>query len=120
MKFRISFTYTLIALSVIGFMVRLPRVFSHYDKELHALFYFLAAGILNMLFSELKLMRHILIFAGLFIFGIGIELVQHYSNRLLHSRIHGHFDPDDVFSNFIEQSIFSLSFAMLYFFKRKQ
>lgn len=47
MKQRLSFTYTLTALSVIGFMVRLPKVFSPYDKELHSLFYFLAAGILN-------------------------------------------------------------------------
>mgnify|MGYP003667583676 CR=1 len=48
MKLKLSFTFTLIALSIIGFMVRLPSVFSHYDKELHFLFYFLAAGILTL------------------------------------------------------------------------
>lgn len=120
MKQRLSFTYTLTALSVIGFMVRLPKVFSPYDKELHSLFYFLAAGILNMLFSEWKLSLHILIFVGLFVFGIVIELAQHYSNRLFHSRLHGNFDPEDVFFNFLGQFLFSLSFAMLYFCKRKQ
>ena len=120
MKLKQLFTYTFIALSSIGFMVRLPKVFSHYDKELHFMFYFFAAGILNMLFSEWKLSRHILIFLGLFIFGIGIELAQHYSNRFSHSRIHGHFDPEDVFFNFVGQLLFSLSFAMLYCCKRKQ
>jgi hypothetical protein len=53
-------------------------------------------------------------------FGIGIELAQHFSNRLLHSRIHGNFDPEDVFFNFEGQSLFSLSFALQYFCKRKQ
>jgi hypothetical protein len=73
-----------------------------------------------MLFSEWKLSRHIFIFVGLFMFGIGIELAQHFSNRLLHSRIHGNFDPEDVFFNFEGQSLFSLSFALQYFCKRKQ
>ena len=59
MKLKLPFTFTLIALSIIGFMLRLPSVFSHYDKE-------------------------------------------------------------NVFFNFMGQSLFSLSFAMLYFCKRKQ
>jgi hypothetical protein len=120
MNLKIPFTYTLIVLSVIGFMVRLPGVFRYYDKELHFLFYFIAAGILNMLFAEWKLSRHISIFAGLFIFGIGIELAQHFSNRLFHSRIHGHFDKEDMFFNFMGQSLFSLSYIILNFCKRKQ
>ena len=120
MKFKLPFTYTLIALSIIGYMLRLPRAFSHYDKELHSLFYFLAAGMLNMLFSEWKLSRHIYIFIGLFIFGVGIELAQHYSNRVFHSRLHGHFDPEDIFFNLLGQLLFSISFSMLYFCKRKQ
>jgi hypothetical protein len=120
MKLKLSFIYTLFALSIIGFMVKLPRVFSHFDKELHSMFYFFAAGILNIFFSDWKLSRHIFIFLGLFMFGIAIELAQHYSNRFFHSRIHGHFDPEDVFFNFIGQSLFSFSFAILCFFKCKQ
>ena len=119
MKLKLPFTFTLIALSIIGFMIRLPKVFSHHDKELHFLFYFLASGILNMLFSEWKLSRHTYIFVGLFMFGVGIELAQHFSNRLVHSRIHGNFDPEDVFFNLLGQCHFSLSFALLYFCKRK-
>lgn len=118
-KLKLTFTCMLFAVSIVGFMVQLPRVFSHYDKELHFLFYFLASGMLNMLFSEWKLSRHTYIFVGLFMFGVGIELAQDYSNRLLHRRIHGNFDPEDVFFNLLGQCHFSVSFAMLYFCKRK-
>lgn len=91
---------TIIALifSVIGFMIKLPSVFHHYDKELHAAFYFLAAGFLNILYSK-NLTTHILIFLILLGFGITIEYAQAYSNILLHKRIHGRFDIEDVKAN---------------------
>jgi hypothetical protein len=82
--------------SIVGFMVKLPSGFRHYDKELHAIFYFLAAGFLNVLFTNGKLTRHILIFFILFIFSISIEYAQEYSNHFLHARIHGRYDPEDV------------------------
>jgi hypothetical protein len=88
-----------LAASVIGFMVKLPSGFRHIDKELHAAFYFLAAGFLNVLFAGRKIGVHILVFIILFLFGIGIEYAQEYSNKLLHARIHGRFDPEDVQSN---------------------
>lgn len=88
-----------LAASVIGFMVKLPSGFRHIDKELHAAFYFLAAAFLNVLFAGRKIGVHILIFIILFLFGIGIEYAQEYSNKLLHVKIHGRFDPEDVQSN---------------------
>ncbi len=91
-------TILALILSVIGFMIKLPSVFHHYDKELHAAFYFLAAGFLNMLYGK-NLINHILIFFVLLGFGIAIEYAQAYSNILLHKRIHGRFDIEDVKAN---------------------
>ena len=83
-------------LSVVGFMMKLPSAFRHYDKELHAAFYFCAAAFLNVLFTNGKLTRHILIFVSLYVFSISIEYAQEYSNKLFHVRIHGRYDPEDV------------------------
>ena len=85
--------------AVIGFMIKLPSGFKHIDKELHAAFYFLAAAFLNFLFTNKKIGIHLLIFIILFLFGVSIEYAQEYSNKLLHTRIHGRFDPEDVKSN---------------------
>jgi hypothetical protein len=82
--------------SIVGFMVKLPSGFRHFDKELHATFYFLAAGFLNVLFTNGKFTRHILIFVLLYVFSISIEYAQEYSNRFFHVRIHGRYDPEDV------------------------
>ena len=82
--------------SIVGFMVKLPRGFRHYDKELHAAFYFMAAAFLNILFANGKFTRHILIFGLLLLFSVTIEYAQEYSNKLLRKRIHGRFDPEDV------------------------
>ena len=82
--------------SIVGFMIKLPSAFRHFDKELHTTFYFLAAGFLNILFTNGKFTRHILIFVILYIFSISIEHAQEYSNKLLHVRIHGRYDPEDV------------------------
>ena len=80
-------------------MIKLPSVFRHSDKELHAAFYFAAAGFLNILFTKKKVSVHILIFAILYLFGISIEYAQAYSNKVFHARIHGNYDPEDVKSN---------------------
>lgn len=66
------------------------------DKELHALFYFLAAAFLNILFAKRNLIVHLVIFGFLFVFGYCIEMAQEYSNKFFRSRIHGRFDPEDV------------------------
>ncbi len=81
---------------VIGFMLKLPSAFRPIDKEMHAAFYFLAAAFLNFLFVGTKLVRHVLIFVVLYLFGAGIEAAQEYSNRFFRKRIHGRFDPEDL------------------------
>ncbi|MBC7652239.1 MAG: hypothetical protein H7101_10865, partial [Deinococcales bacterium] len=42
---------------------------------------------------------HASIFIVLFVFGVCIEYAQEYSNKLLHKKIHGRFDIEDVQSN---------------------
>lgn len=82
--------------SVAGFLIKLPATFRHIDKEMHSLFYFLAAAFLNILFAKRNIIRHAVIFAGLYLFGMAIEYAQEYSNTFLHKRIHGRYDPEDI------------------------
>lgn len=93
---RILLLLFLTFLSIVGFIIRLPGVFSHFDKELHALFYFCASIVLTLMFSN----RWVIICFGLLIFGILIEYAQAFSNkisiRLIGKRIHGNFDIEDV------------------------
>jgi hypothetical protein len=96
---KIFFLLAFVAASVIGFMVKLPSAFRQIDKELHTLFYFLAAAFLNILFANRNLLWHMVLFIGLFLFGVAIEFAQEYSNTFLHRRIHGRFDIEDVKSN---------------------
>lgn len=96
---KILLVITSLIFATIGFMIKLPATFRHIDKEMHAAFYFLAAGFLNLLFTERKLSRHIIIFLTLFLFGVTIEFAQEYSNSFFHKRIHGRYDIEDVKSN---------------------
>ena len=101
-----------LTLSIVGFMIKLPAAFRHMDKELHALFYFLAAALLNVLFAGGKLIWHVIIFIALFLFGMAIEYGQDYSNRFFHRRIHGRFDPEDVQANLKGLIAFSLLWVL--------
>lgn len=85
-----------LGISVAGFLIKLPAAFRHIDKEMHSLFYFLAAAFLNILFANRNIIRHAVIFAGLYLFGMAIEYAQEYSNTFLHKRIHGRYDPEDI------------------------
>jgi hypothetical protein len=114
---KIILTIVCFVVALIGFMVKLPSVFRHYDKELHTLFYFLAAGFLNVLFADNKLFRHILIFAALYIMSVSIEYAQEYSNTLMHKTIHGRYDPEDVKANLKGLIAFS-ALWLVYFFGR--
>ena len=58
----------------------------------------MAAGFLNILYRK-NLSTHLLIFLILLGFGIAIEYAQELSNTLLHKRIHGRFDIEDVKAN---------------------
>ena len=115
-KRRIVVVLTL--LSIFGFMLKLPRVFHHYDKELHTAFYFLA----YLLFSYLFPKKWFLVFILLLFFGIGIELFQDFSNeislRLVGHRIHGRFDPEDVIANFYGLVYGAITFVILNRFRR--
>lgn len=86
-------------LAIFGFMTKLPSVFRHFDKELHALFYFFAAAFVNLLFANKKITIHLLIFGVLYLFGVAIEYAQEYSNKLFHKKIHGRYDIEDIQSN---------------------
>ncbi|HRI20077.1 MAG TPA: hypothetical protein PLA68_03965 [Panacibacter sp.] len=96
---KIVFIIVAFVVAIVGFMVRLPSAFSHFDKEMHSLFYFLAAAFLNALFAKRKLLIHVFIFGFLYLFGVGIEYAQQYSNTLLHKKIHGNADPEDMHAN---------------------
>jgi hypothetical protein len=106
---KIILSIFIVIISIIGFMVKLPSVFRHHDKELHFLFYFFAALFFNILYQR----KHLFIFSILLGFSIFIELFQSFSNRFFTNRIHGNFDIDDVFSNFYGLLCFSF-FYMLF------
>ena len=97
-----------LAVSVAGFLIKLPSTFRHVDKELHSLFYFSAAAFLNVLFANRKLVRHIIIFIILYLFGVAIEYAQEYSNKFLHKKIHGRYDIEDIQSNLKGLIVFSV------------
>jgi len=105
----------------IGFMWKLPPAFRSFDKELHAVFYFSAAAVLNIIFSVRNILAHILISCALYLAGIFIEYVQAYSNKFFNKRIHGRFDPEDVESNLKGLIIFSIIWmtatAMIYVYR---
>jgi catechol 2,3-dioxygenase-like lactoylglutathione lyase family enzyme len=94
--FKIVLAIVCILLSILGFMLKLPRVFREHDRAMHAGFYFLAAGFFNVLFAGRSIWRHGIIFALLFGFSVAIEHAQEYSNILLGRTIHGRYDPEDV------------------------
>jgi hypothetical protein len=96
---RLLIVFACFTIAIIGFMLKLPSAFRYIDKELHTAFYFLAAAFLNILFAKGKLIRHAVIFAALYFFGMAIEYGQAYSNRFFRNRIHGRYDPEDVQSN---------------------
>jgi hypothetical protein len=77
-------------------MVKLPAVFHHYDKELHAAFYFMAVIYFGLQFPK----KWLLVLFCLLIFGFGIELAQAFSNkisiRIIGKPIHGRFDIEDI------------------------
>jgi len=97
-----------LAISVSGFLIKLPSTFRHIDKELHSLFYFSAAAFLNVLFANRKLVRHIIIFIILYLFGVAIEYAQENSNKFLHKKIHGRYDIEDIQSNLKGLIVFSV------------
>jgi N-acetylglutamate synthase-like GNAT family acetyltransferase len=104
---KIFITLLLLAVAVCGFMIRLPEMFRHHDRQLHAAFYFVAAAFFTLLLAKRNIWAHLLIVASLAIFGIVIEHAQEYSNSFLHKQIHGRYDPEDVKYNLMGLAAFS-------------
>jgi hypothetical protein len=121
-KFLLAFVCT--GAAVLGFMLKLPAGFRHIDKELHSLFYFLAAAFFNLLFVQRNLLKHVLVFVLLYLFGAGIERAQEYSNRYFRARIHGRYDPEDVQANLNGLLAFSglwmIVVILLFLFRKKE
>jgi hypothetical protein len=110
------------SISVMGFMLKLPSAFRRYDKELHSLFYFVAAAFLNILIAQRKILIHLVIFGTLYLFGVCIELAQEYSNKFFNKRIHGRYDVEDVQSNLKGLIAFSalwFTWVVIYFIYKK-
>ena len=105
------FTICLFLCSVIGFMVSLPREFHNYDKQLHAFFYFAAAIVINFIYPK----KWVLITLSLLLFGIAIEFLQEFSNKIIGKKIHGNFDIQDVKFNTIGLVIGSVCFFIVLF-----
>lgn len=115
--------FVCMAAAIYGFMIKLPSGFRHIDKELHSLFYFLAAAFFNLLFVKRNLLKHVVVFVLLYLFGAGIELAQEYSNRFFRNRIHGRYDPEDVQANLTGLLAFSALWCVvvvLLLFKKEQ
>jgi hypothetical protein len=104
---KIFITILVMGCSLVGFMIRLPGVFRNHDRQMHAAFYFIAAAFFTLLYAGRNFWIHIVVLVLLATFGIGIEYAQEYSNHLLHKRIHGRFDPEDVKYNIMGLLAFS-------------
>jgi hypothetical protein len=108
LKFTLSqkliLTFFCFSLAIVGFMLKLPNVFRHHDKELHSMFFFSAALFLNVLFVK----RQLIIFFSLLLFGVAIEFAQGYSKIICPKLKHGNFDKEDIYSNLKGLILFSL------------
>ena len=111
-KSEMGLIMTVLILSFFGFMVKLPSVFRNHDRELHFLFYLLTTIFLYLNFGKNKMINHVIIFILLLIFGIGIEIMQELSNHILNEKIHGNFDPKDVFYNLLGLIVATLFWAV--------
>jgi hypothetical protein len=99
--YKIILISILAVFSIVGFMVKLPKILHHFDKELHMMFYFSATMIIAFFFPKKWMISSI----GLALFGIIIEFAQEFSNkisiRIIGKAIHGRFDVEDVKYNII-------------------
>jgi hypothetical protein len=111
-KIKIGLVIFCFIASVIGFLAKLPSAFRHIDKELHFIYYFLAAAFLNILFNVKNLFKHLLIAFILFLFGVMIEFAQENYNKIFHVHFHGRFDPQDLKADVTGIIAFSILWAI--------
>lgn len=100
--------------SLIGFMIKIPVFLRGNDKLLHTAFYFCAAAFFHILFRR----GLIIILVCLALFGVMIEYLQEYSNKVLHKRIHGRFDIEDIHANLKGLAIYAVV-AVIFLVVRK-
>ena len=115
---KLFFVLGLIACSIIGFMIKLPKLFQPYGFQLHAIFYFFATFLLGMMYPK----KWLLISICLLLFGVGIEIAQEFSNkitiRLGGKAIHGNFDIHDIKYNVVGLLLGIFSFFIVRSFFR--
>lgn len=116
MKINKTTYWTILAvlIVIVLFMLKLPRVFRNYDKELHFLFYFYASFIISIFYVKKKLTNFFISIFSLLIFGIFIEYFQEYSNSFFKKRIHGRFDIEDIKYNILGLILFNSLWFMNY------
>lgn len=103
-----------ILLVTIGFMLKLPKIFRGYDKELHFLFYFYASFFVSITFVKNNFLNFLKAILFLFLFGLFIEYFQEYSNSFFRKRIHGRFDIEDIKYNTLGLILFNSLWFMNY------
>jgi hypothetical protein len=111
---KIIIVITCFILALIGFLIKIPVPLRGNDKLLHTAFYFMAAAFLNFLFKK----RHIIVFVFLALFGVLIEYLQEFSNKLTRTRIHGRFDIEDIYANMKGLLLYSAIALVFWVFKK--
>jgi hypothetical protein len=99
--------------ALIGFLVKIPVPLRGNDKLLHTVFYFGAAAFLHILFRK----GLVIILFCLAAFGVLIEYLQDLSNKVLHKRIHGRFDVEDIYANLKGLAVYTV-IAVVFFLIR--
>jgi len=118
-KKTILVTIILVVITIILFMLKLPKIFRSYDKELHFLFYFYISFIISIFFVKNKIKYFFIAFLCLAFFGVFIEIFQEYSNSFFRKKIHGRFDKEDLKYNFMGLSLFNSLWLINYFLNKK-
>lgn len=118
--YKIIIVFICFVCSLIGFLIKIPVPLRGHDKLEHTAFYFLAAAFLHILFRK----GLILILLILALFGVLIEYLQQVANKVMHSRIHGRFDIEDIQANLKGLALYAglalLIFAFRYISKSGQ
>ena len=108
----------IILIIITGFMIKLPRSFRNYDKELHTLFYFYVSFGFNLIYAKDRGFYFLLGVFGLIAFGVGIELAQEASNQFFRKKIHGNFDIKDIQYNLLGIGLYSTIFIAHYIYNK--
>lgn len=112
-SYKIIIVFICLVCSLIGFLVKIPVPLRGHDKLEHAAFYFLAAAFFHILFRK----GLILILVILALFGVLIEYLQQVANKVMHSRIHGRFDVEDIQANLKGLALYAALALLIFAFR---